>query len=117
MIVLATDAPLDARNLERLAARAVMGLARTGSFMENGSGDFVIAFSTANLEPHNPAQRTRTVEILDNEAVSPLFLAAVESVEEAVINSLLKATSVTGHEGHAAEAIPIDTLRGILAGE
>jgi D-aminopeptidase len=117
MIVLATDAPLDARNLERLAARAVMGLARTGSFMENGSGDFVIAFSTANREPHAPVARTRTVEIVNNDAVSPLFLAAVESVEEAIINSLLRATSVTGHEGRSADAIPIDRLRGILAGE
>ncbi len=117
MIVLATDAPLDARNLERLAARAVMGLARTGSFMENGSGDFVIAFSTSNLEPHDHEQSTRTVQILNNDAVSPLFLAAVESVEEAIINSLLRATAVTGHEGRSADAIPIDRLRGILSGE
>jgi len=117
MIVLATDAPLDARNLERLAARAVMGLARTGSFMDNGSGDFVIAFSTANLEPHDPKERIRTIRILNNDAVSPLFLAAVESVEEAIINSLLRATAVTGHEGHSVDAIPIDRLRGILSGE
>ena len=117
MIVLATDAPLDARNLERLAARAVMGLARTGSFMDNGSGDFVIAFSTANLEPHDPKERVRTIRILNNDAVSPLFLAAVESVEEAIINSLLRATAVTGHEGHSVDAIPIDRLRGILSGE
>jgi D-aminopeptidase len=94
-----------------------MGLARTGSFMENGSGDFVIAFSTANLEPHRPAGRTRTVDVTENEAVSPLFLAVVESVEEAVINSLLRATTVTGHQGRTVEAIPIDRLRGILGKE
>ena len=117
MIVLATDAPLDARNLERLAARAVMGLARTGSFMGNGSGDFVIAFSTVNLEPHQPTGLTRTVEVAGNDAVSPLFLAAVESVEEAVLNSLLKATTVRGHQGRSVDAIPIDRLRGILSGE
>lgn len=117
MIVLATDAPLDARNLERLAVRAVMGLARTGSFMGNGSGDFVIAFSTVNLEPHQPPERTRSVALAGNDAVSPLFLATVEAVEEAVINSLLKATTVRGHQGRSVEAIPIDRLRGILRGE
>ncbi len=96
MIVLATDAPLSPRNLERLAKRAVLGLARTGSFLDNGSGDFVIAFSTRNLVPHQPAARTLAGEELVNDAMSPLFLAAVEAVEEAVYNSLLKATTVTG---------------------
>jgi D-aminopeptidase len=114
MIVLATDAPLSSRNLERVARRAVLGLARAGSFMSNGSGDFVIAFSTTNLVPHAPASRTLTVEELSNEAMSPLFLAAVESVEEAIYNSLLKATTVTGHKGHTVEAIPIDRLKEIL---
>ncbi|MFQ5599115.1 MAG: P1 family peptidase [Candidatus Krumholzibacteriia bacterium] len=114
MIVLATDAPLSPRNLERLARRAVLGLARTGSFMSNGSGDFVIAFSTRNLETHAPAERTRMVEELHNDFTSPLFLAAVEAVEEAVYNSLVKATTVTGYRGHTAEAIPIDRLRELL---
>jgi D-aminopeptidase len=113
MIVIATDAPLSARNLERVARRAVLGLARTGSYMGNGSGDFVIAFSTTNLEEHAPAKPTRQVEELQNDFVSPLFLAAVEAVEEAVYNSLTKATTVTGN-GHTVEALPIDRLKEIL---
>lgn len=115
MIVLATDAPLSARNLERLARRAVLGLARAGSFMANGSGDFVIAFSTKNLEEHSPAKPTRQVEEMGNDFVSPLFLAAVESVEEAVYDSLTKATTVTGFQGHTIEAIPIERLKEIFA--
>ena len=114
MIVLATDAPLSPRNLERLAKRAIMGLARTGSYMGHGSGDFAVAFSTRNLVPYEPASRTRRVELLTDDAVSPLFLAAVESVEEAILNSLLRATTVTGHRGRTVEAIPIDRLREIL---
>jgi D-aminopeptidase len=115
MIVVATDAPLSARNLERLAKRAVLGLARTGSFVSNGSGDFVIAFSTANRIPHEVAPLPRQITELPNEAVSPLFLAAVESVEEAVYNSLTAAVTVTGREGHKVEALPIDRLREILS--
>ncbi|MHC4413959.1 MAG: DmpA family aminopeptidase [Planctomycetota bacterium] len=114
MIVLATDAPVSARNLERLARRAVLGLARTGSFLGNGSGDFVIAFSTRNRISHDPPPGPRTIEALANEAMSPLFLAAVEAVEEAVYNSLTRATTVTGRDGNTAEAIPIDRLREIL---
>ena len=116
MIVLATDAPLSSRTLERLARRAVLGLARTGSYMSNGSGDFVIAFSTANQVPHTPLRPVRTTEELENDAVSPLFLAAVESVEEAVYNSLTRATTVTGHRGAKADALPIDRLKTLLAG-
>lgn len=115
MIVLATDAPVSPRNLERLARRAILGLARAGSFMGNGSGDFVIAFSTRNLEEHSPAKPTRQVEDLGNDFVNPLFLAAVESVEEAVYNSLLKATTVIGYKGRTVEAIPIDRLKEIFA--
>jgi D-aminopeptidase len=115
MIVLATDAPLSSRNLERLARRGLLGLARTGSFLDNGSGDFVIAFSTKNLEEHGPRARTRELEEVHNDFMGPLFLAAVESVEEAVINSLTRATTVTGYRGRKVEAIPIDRLRGILA--
>jgi D-aminopeptidase len=114
MIVLATDAPLSSRNLERLAKRAVLGLTRTGSFLSNGSGDFVIAFSTENLVPYEPKERTLTVEELTNDAMSPLFLAAVEAVEEAVYNSLLRATTVTGHQGHVGEAIPVARVRELL---
>ena len=114
MIVVATDAPLDARDLKRLAARAVFGLARTGSSYSNGSGDFAIAFSTA------PESRVRTAiaaprarVILPTEGVSPLFQAALEATEEAVYNSLLQATTVTSRSG-TVEAIPIDRLRAIL---
>jgi D-aminopeptidase len=114
MIVLATDAPLSPRNLERLAKRAILGLARAGSFMSNGSGDFVIAFSTRNRKPYAPETRSQRVEYLFNDAMSPLFLAAVESVEEAVYNSLLKATTMRGRDGHTAEAIPLDELRRLL---
>ncbi len=115
MIVLATDAPLSPRNLERLARRAVLGLARTGSFMSNGSGDFVICFSTRNQIPHDSQQAVRTIETLENQRMSPLFLAVVESVEEAVYNSLTKATTMTGHQGHTGEAIPLESLRKILS--
>ncbi|MFP5284648.1 MAG: P1 family peptidase [Thermoanaerobaculia bacterium] len=114
MIVLATDAPLSSRNLERLAKRAVLGLARTGSFLSNGSGDFVIAFSTRNRVPFEPRERTLAVEELHNDAMSPLFLAAVEAVEEAVYNSLLRATDVSGHAGSRGEAIPVERLRELL---
>ena len=116
MIVLATDAPLSPRNLERLAKRAVLGLARTGSFMSNGSGDFVIAFSTQNRVPHRFKGRTQKGQYLRNNAVSPLFLATVEAVEEAVYNSLLKATTVMGMDGHTAEALPIERLKEIITG-
>ncbi len=114
MIVLATDAPLSPRNLERLAKRAVLGLARTGSFMSNGSGDFVIAFSTQNMVPNDNADPIHTGQYLVNDALSPLFLAVVESVEEAVYNSLLKATTVTGRDGHTVEALPIERLKEII---
>jgi len=110
MIVLATDAPLSPRNLERLAARAVMGLARTGSFMANGSGDFVIAFSTRNPVPYEVMDGVRRDALLHNDLTSPLFLATVEAVEEAVLNSILKATAVTGRDGNTREAIPIERL-------
>ncbi len=113
MVVVATDAPLLSRNLGRVARRAVLGLARTGSFLSNGSGDFVIAFSTRNLIAEGTGPRP--VEVLANDAMSPLFLATVEAVEEAVYNSLTRATTVRGRDGHVAEAIPIDELRRVLA--
>jgi D-aminopeptidase len=111
MVVIATDAPVSARNLERLARRAVLGLARTGSFMHNGSGDFVIAFSTRNRVPYAEPQPAATVEHLYNDFVSPLFLATVEAVEEGVLNSLLAATTVSGRDGHRLEAFPVERLR------
>ena len=113
MIVLATDAPLSPRNLERLARRAVLGLARTGGFMSNGSGDFVIAFSTRNrTDPE--AGPVRSIDDLANGAKSPLFLATVEAVEEAVYNSLLAAETMVGRDGHRQEALPIDRLVQVL---
>ena len=114
MIVVATDAPLDARDLKRVAARAVFGLARTGSSYSNGSGDFAIAFSTAGgvrTRFGDAAAQTRT--LLPPDAVSPLFQAALEATEEAVYNSLLRATSVSSRWG-SAEAIPIDRLKALL---
>jgi D-aminopeptidase len=113
MIVLATDAPLGSRNLERLARRAVLGLARTGSYMSNGSGDFVIAFST-HAEPRDDPRSVRTVPRLRNDAMSPLMLAVVESVEEAVYNALTTATTVTGHGGRTVRALPLDRVREVL---
>jgi D-aminopeptidase len=103
MIVVATDAPITSRNLERLGARAIVGLARTGSSMSNGSGDFVIAFSTV---------RGKTDE-LTNDQMSPLFQAVAEATEEAIYNSLLKARTVKGARG-TAEALPIDKVKEIL---
>ena len=115
MMVIATDAPLDARNLKRLASRAIMGLARTGSSGSNGSGDYVIAFSTApELRIRSgDSTRARQVTVLGNEAMSPLFEAVIEATEEAIINSLFKATTITGH-GHIVEALPLDQTMRIL---
>jgi D-aminopeptidase len=114
MIVLATDAPLSPRNLERLAARAVMGLARTGSFMSNGSGDFVIAFSTRNPVPYEELYTTRDAELLYNDFTSPLFLATVEAVEEAVLNSIVRATTISGRDGNTRRAISIERLAELI---
>jgi D-aminopeptidase len=114
MIVIATDAPLSDRNLERLAARAMMGLARTGSFAGNGSGDYVIAFSTAEGVRRSSGEGVPTVEDLPNAATSALFQGVVEATEEAVINSVLRATTVTGDGGTTAEALPLDELRELL---
>jgi D-aminopeptidase len=114
MIVVATDAPLDARDLKRLAARAVFGLARTGSSYSNGSGDFAIAFSTAptlrvRVGEATPASRT----LLPTDGVSPLFQAALEATEEAVYNSLLRASAVSSAVG-SADALPVDRVRALL---
>jgi len=112
MVIVATDAPLDARNLKRLAARAMMGLARTGSYSSNGSGDFVISFSTAaeTRIPSSPKTRILTPPALHNDAVSPLFQAVVEATEEAVYNSLFMARTTTGARGRTVEALPVDRV-------
>lgn len=116
MIVVATDAPLDSRNLKRLAQRAIMGLAKTGGIGSNGSGDYVIAFSTDSTlrVPFAPKGRTQSVTLLSNEAVSPLFLAVIEATEEAVINSLFMATTTVGKEDRRIEALPLDKVIPIL---
>jgi len=118
IIVVATDAPVDSRNLQRIAARAMAGLARTGSAGSNGSGDYVIAFSTApenRITPLAPAQRNnpRDRKYLHNDAISPLFLAVIEATEEAIYNSLFKARTTTG-KGHTVEALPLDRTIDIL---
>ncbi len=115
MMVVATDAPLDARGLKRLAARAWLGLARTGGTATNGSGEYAIAFSTAQqvrIHADDPAL-TRNTEVVTTNAMTPLFLAAIEATEEAVYNSLFKATTTTGN-GHTIEALPIERTLEIL---
>jgi D-aminopeptidase len=113
MIVVATDAPLDARNLERLASRAVAGLARTGASFTNGSGDYVIAFSTAPEVRRGPGAAVRTVADLPNDAMSPLFQAVAEATEEAILNSLFRAETTTGN-GVTVEALPLDRVMEVL---
>lgn len=111
IIVIATDAPLDHRQLMRMAARSMAGLARTGSSMTNGSGDYAIAFSTANRI--NANESVRKISVLGNDAMSPLFQAVIEATEEAIINSLFKATTVTGN-GRTVDALPLDKVREII---
>jgi D-aminopeptidase len=112
IFVIATDAPIDARNLKRLAARSMFGLARTGAAGSNGSGDYAIAFSTARPTPGGMGSSLVT-ELLPNDTMSPLFLAAIEATEEAVYNSLFRATTMTGR-GRIIEALPIDRTLEIL---
>jgi D-aminopeptidase len=115
MIVVATDAPMDPRNLKRLAARAWLGVARTGSSASNGSGDYAIAFSTAPQVRIRTQEKalSRRVEVLTNDAMSPLFLAVIEATEEAIYNSLFRAETTTGR-GHTVEALPIEKTVEIL---
>ena len=114
MIVVATDAPLDHRNLSRLAARAMMGLARTGSSESNGSGDYVIAFSSSpdvRIEAGEPLYRPK--ELLSNESMSPVFEAVIEATEEAIYNSMFRAHDVTGN-GHTVKALPVQEIVDLL---
>jgi D-aminopeptidase len=112
MIVVATDAPLDARNLERLASRAMLGLAKTGSPSSNGSGDYVIAFSTdaESRDPYDPETRARRRPVLHNNSISPLFQAVKEATEEAVYNSLFMAKTTTGRAGNKVEKMPVERV-------
>lgn len=116
MIVVATDAPLSHRNLERLAKRAFMSLAKVGSFASNGSGDYIIAFSTHPdvRIPYQYEDRTQTIPQLRNNAMTPLFLAVVEATEEAIYNSLFQAVDTKGQKGREAKALPIEKTLEIL---
>lgn len=117
IIVIATDAPMDARQLKRMAARSMMGLARTGAAATNGSGDYAIAFSTApevRVKTASDNHTPREVKLLSNDAMSPLFLATIEATEEAIYNSLFRATTVTGRENRTVEALPVEKTITIL---
>ncbi|MGC1370910.1 MAG: P1 family peptidase, partial [Candidatus Sulfotelmatobacter sp.] len=114
MMVVATDAPIDYRNLKRLAARAMMGLARTGSSESNGSGDYVIAFSSSpdvRIDPKATLYRPK--ELLSNESMSPLFEAVIEATEEAIYNSMFRAHDETGN-GHTIKALPLQETIELL---
>ena len=116
MIVVATDAPLGSRNLERLAKRAILGLGKTGGIESNGSGDYAIAFSTSKdvrmaHQSHDPLRHTTVVR---NDAMSPLFMAAIEATEEAILNSLFHAETMSGRDHHEVSALPVDKVLQIM---
>ncbi len=117
MIVVATDAPLDSRNLTRLAKRAFMGLAKTGGMAHHGSGDYVIAFSTDTTlrVAHQPTQALSRESLLHDDSVSPLFLAAIEATEEAIINSLFMSAGMTGNKGVKVDGLPVKKVMDILS--
>jgi len=112
--VIATDAPLDGRQLTRLAKRVALGLARTGSTARHGSGDFMFAFSTANVIPHYPKEPTYNLTHLADTHLNPLLTATVEATEEAILNALTTATTVIGRDGHRVEAINLDRLKALV---
>lgn len=116
MIVVATDAPLDHRNLLRLAKRAMLGLGKTGGIASNGSGDYVIAFSTAMASrvAHQPDSAIVAMPLLQNDQLSPLFLAVIEATEEAIINSLFAAVNMSGKNNNTVEALPLEKVMQIL---
>ena len=116
MIVVATDAPLGARNLERLAKRAMLGLGKTGGIESNGSGDYAIAFSTyvGNRVPYESKNAMQPMTVVHNDDMSPLFMAAIEATEEAILNSLFHAETTTGRDHHRIEALPVDKVLQIM---
>jgi D-aminopeptidase len=116
IIIVATDAPLDGRQLTRLAKRAALGLARTGSTARHGSGDFILAFSTAHVIPHYPTALTYSLTHLADTHLNPLISATIEATEEAVLNALTMATTVEGRDHHRVDAIDLGRLRTLLAG-
>ncbi|MCW5797655.1 MAG: Beta-peptidyl aminopeptidase BapA [Nitrospira sp.] len=117
IIIIATDAPLDSRQLTRLGKRAALGLARTGSTARHGSGDFMLAFSTGNVIPHYPTEPTFSLTHLADTHLNAVITATVEATEEAILNALTGATSVTGRDGFRAEAISIPRLRSLLSAD
>lgn len=114
IVVIATDAPLDSRQLTRLAKRAALGLARTGSTARHSSGDFMLAFSTANVIPHYPKDPTFTLTHLSDSHLNPIITATVEATEEAILNAITVATTVTGRDNHRFEAIDLQRLTALL---
>jgi len=115
LITVATDAPLLPHTLDRLAKRATMGLARVGSSSGNGSGDFVIAFSTANPQAWSGGSAVRTASFLANDALDPLFEATVQATEEAIVNAMVAADTMVGIDGHTAIGLPHERLKAALA--
>ena len=116
IVIIATDAPLDSRQLTRLAKRAALGLARTGSTARHSSGDFMLALSTANVIPHYPKDPTYQLTYLADTHLNPLITATVEATEEAILNALTMATTVIGRDGHRIEAIDLGRLQTLLSG-
>jgi len=116
IVVIATDAPLDARQLGRVAKRAALGLARTGSTARHGSGDFMLAFSTGNTIPHYPEAPTFSMTRMADTHLNPLFTATVEATEEAIVNALTMATTTIGRDDHRVDAISLSTLNTLLRG-
>src|SRR5881296_3810221 len=114
IIVIATDAPLLPHQLKRLARRASLGLARTGSISGNGSGDLFIAFSTANPGAANPDPVTNSVETIPNDRMDPIFAAVVQATEEAIVNALVDNQTMTGRDNHRVDALPRNRLRELL---
>jgi D-aminopeptidase len=114
IVVVATDAPVLPHQLERLAKRAAMGLARTGSTARQSSGDFMLAFSTGTVVPHQPEALTMPVNALNNDAINPLFQATIEATEEAIGNALTMATTTVGRDGNTAYALPLDRLKAVM---
>ena len=114
VVLVATDAPLESRQLGRLAKRAMLGLARTGAVAYHGSGDVALAWSTANRLPHYPKEAVLSVKVLSDFHLDPLFEAVAEATEEAVVNVLLAGKTTVGREGNTVHALPVDRLIKIL---
>jgi D-aminopeptidase len=114
IIVIATDAPLDHLKLKRLASKAALGLARTGTIANHGSGDIFLAFSTGNRVPHYPKPLTYALTVVADDHLDPIFRAAEEATEEAILNALAMATTTVGRDGHTAHAMPLDRLVEVM---